>query len=510
MTVFGRLLLAALLVGCSIPGSNPLQQEITVEQEMEIGAEIHEQLRQSGVLVTDLILLDYLNDLGQQIVRVTEPQPFIYRFNLVESDDLNAFAVPGGYIYIHTGVVEQAGNVSELAGVLAHEIAHVRRRHIANSQKNQGLIQLATLAAAILSGGHPGAIAVAQGINVSLQLKYTRENEVDADHQGVDYMVRAGYDPRGMIRFFERILADIGPNRPPVPPYLFTHPALQERISTVEALIERTRPPTNLVQTDPRLHDMQTRLAALRASVAGGTGLHARQSFDRSKTDPFLERAQVALQAERLQEADETLQEAEMLEPGDPRIPLARADIAERQDRLEDAADHLRRAVELDPNVPLVHYRLGVLHKRLGNRSEAVFHLEQAVSGFGPTSSLRNRAELEIRTLSFPLLEDSDLGTGGRFDRTEREEFFVGDTVTWWGSISRQLMSKNPLLRVRWIGPGGNVAEEDRVRMDPFGHFSADLDTTERPPGKWQVRVLAGDSIVDRRTFRLTPAPVGN
>ena len=141
-----------LLLGCTLrlPESNPLQTKLTVDREKEIGAEVHEQIRQSGALVTDLILLDYINGLGQQIVRVTEPQPFIYRFNLVRSDVLNEFAVPGGYIYIHTAVLAQAGDVSELAGVLAHEVAHVRRRHIAKAQENLWVAQLATLAALVL------------------------------------------------------------------------------------------------------------------------------------------------------------------------------------------------------------------------------------------------------------------------------------------------------------------------------------------------------------------------
>jgi predicted Zn-dependent protease len=504
--------LAALLLGCAIPFEdvNPFKSEITIENEMEIGTEVHEQVRASGLLITDPVLLDYLLALGQQIVSVTEPQPFIYRFNLIESDELNAFAVPGGYIYLHSGVLAQVGDVSELAGVLAHEIAHVRRRHIAKAQEGQTVTQLAALAATVLSGGHPAAVAVAQGINVSLQIQHTRENEVDADDQGFDYMVLAGYDPRGMIRFFQRILADKGPGRPAVPPYLFTHPDLKERIAAGRVRLKRSPPPPDLISSDPRLGEMQARLTALLNPVAGGSGVHARPRFDREKTDPLLEKARLAMEAGQLTEAEGALREAEALEPSDPRVAIELAEVAMRRDDFPEAATQLERAAELDPSVALVHYKLGLVHKRLGNRSQAVFHLEQAVGAAQPGSSLQQRARLEIRTLSFPLLESAGIGTGSRFDREERTRFRVGETVTWWGSVSRHVMVKNPRLQIRWIDPDGQIAKEDDLRMDPFGRFSATLDTRARPPGAWEVRVVAGDSRVDRRSFRVEPVDEGD
>jgi hypothetical protein len=179
--------------------------------------------------------------------------------------------------------------------------------------------------------------------------------------------------------------------------------------------------------------------------------------------------------------------------------------VAERRDDFPEAAAQLERAVQLDPGVALVHYKLGLVHKRLGNRSQAVFHLEQAIGAAQPSSSLRERAELEVRTLSFPLLKAAALGSGGRFDREERTRFRVGETVTWWGSVTRQVMIQNPRLHVRWLDPEGQVAQEDTVRMDPFGSFSASLDTRTRPSGVWEVWVVAGDSRVDQRTFRLEP-----
>ena len=127
-----------------------------------------------------------------------------------------------------------------------------------------------------------------------------------------------------------------------------------------------------------------------------------------------------------------------------------------------------------------------------------------------PGSSLQEKARLEIRTLSFPLLESAGIGTGGRFDREERTRFRVGEKVTWWGSVNRHVMVKNPRLQVRGIDPEGHIANEDDLRMDPFGRFSATLDTRARLPGAWEVLVVAGDSRVDRRSFRVEAAHEGD
>jgi predicted Zn-dependent protease len=502
----GGIAFALLALGaCSfrLSESNPFKKTITVEGEKEIGAEFHEQMRQSGMLFTDPIVLSYVNDLGQHIVRVTEPQPFIYRFNIVEADSLNAFAVPGGYIYLHTAVIEQAGEVSELAGVLAHEIAHVRRRHIAKASENDWIAELATIAATVLSGGDPAATVLAQGINVSLKLQHIREHEADADLNGIDYMVEAGYDPEGMVRFFQRILAEHGPTPTEIPPYLFTHPALEERIPAARVTISRAGVPEGLRRFDQRLPGIQARMATILAPVAGGSGIHARPEFDRARTDPLLQDAREALEEGDLDRAQALLEEAEEIEPEDPRVPMRLAEVDEARDDPEAAVEHLQRALALDPTVPLVHYRLGLLHKRLGNRSQAVFHLEQAIVRFGEQSSARRRAQIEVRTLSFPVLESTTLGSSGRLSQEEKTHFRVGETVRWWGSVSRQFVNRNPLIVVQWIDPSGRTVQEDAVRMDPLGRLSATLETQDGPPGSWEVRVFVGDSEIDRRGFLL-------
>lgn len=495
---------ALILAACASSSLNPFSSELTIEQEKEIGADLHRQIRDLAPLVTDPVLVGYLDELGQSVVQVTEPQPFIYRFNLIQDDSLNAFAVPGGYIYLHTGVLEQAGNISELMGVLSHEVAHVRRRHIADSRKKEGPAQLAVLIAglgAVMAGADPSALMVASGVNVALQLKYSREHEADADRQGISYMISTGYDPHGMVEFFQRIQAASWSGATEIPPYLFSHPAIPERIRAAEVEIDRVVAPVDLVSDDPRLIEMQARLATLADDVPGGTGLRARAEFDPRVADPYLARAIDLLAEGRSDAADEALTQGSLLSPTDPRIPIARADIAERRDDAAAAVEHLTRAVELDPTVPLVQYRLGLANRRLGNREKAIFYLELAAETFAPNSSGRRRADLQIDLITFELLEES--GLSDRRSGTTREQFARGESVVWWGEVAPRFVPHLPRFQVRWIGPVGELAHEETIPMGSLRRVTAAFDTQDAPTGDWLVEIEVGGSQVDTRSFRI-------
>lgn len=482
---------------------NPLAGgELTVEREREITADISRQIRAEVDFIADPLLLAYVNQIGQDLAGVAEPQPFIYRFSLIRDPELNAFTIGGGHIYIHSGVLAQAGDVSELAGVLAHEIAHVRNRHVARRSEGQGLstmLTLAALAAVALGGADPELMLIAQGINVSLQLKNSREAEAEADREGFRYLVEAGYDPTGMTRFFQRILVAHPRTGTDLPAYLYSHPAVQERIVAARTRIERTRPPDNLRQRDSQLGKMQARLATLLEPVAGGSGLQVRPTFDRAASDPLLQASREKFEEGDLDLADQLLAEAERDEPGDPRIALARAEVAEAQKDLKAAVRHLDRAFKLDPTVPLVQYRLGLAHSRLGNRTRAAFYLEQAAANFRPNSSSRRRAELELDLLSFPLLTDSHMD--GTPSGSGENGFAASEPVIWRGRLSRRFMAVNPELKVSWLGPNGSETQTEVVRMNPLGHVSARLPGDPSAVGSWSVEVFVGDSSVARHDF---------
>jgi hypothetical protein len=173
----------------------------------------------------------------------------------------------------------------------------------------------------------------------------------------------------------------------------------------------------------------------------------------------------------------------------------------------ELAVAELTLAFELDPTVPLVQYELGMIHKRLGNRTRAVFYLEQAATNFKPGSSAQRRAEFEITTLAWPVLDAS--GVSAEPDGPRRERFAPGERVIWWGQVSRRFAGVVLGFRVRWLDPAGRVAHEDAVQMTSRGKLQAELDTSSARPGRWTVEVQAGDSRIDQRRFEIVPGGDG-
>jgi predicted Zn-dependent protease len=501
-----RVALAAALLGLAAAparAQNPFASDLSVEKEKEMTAQIAAQLRLQAPLVTDPVLVAYLSEIGNELVKATEPQPFLFRFYLVDDPRLNAFTIGGGYVYITTGVLSQAGDVNELAGVLAHEIGHVEKRHIARRGEGQGLATLATLAslAAVLAGADPGVLIATQGLNVSLELKNSREHEAEADREGIAILDKTGYEPEGMTRFFQRILGENPTAGEGIPAYLYTHPAVKERIAASKVEIERTQGTKTVTRQDPRLPEMQARLARIQARGAAGTGLHARATFDAAKTDPLLEQAHEARVEGDDARAERILAQAEQTEPGDPRVALVQAELAQERGDLAQARKQLERAIALDPNVPLVQYQLGSVCARLGDRASAAFYLEQAVANFRPNTGARRRAEFELARLEFPLLSASGLATGD--GRPARSSFPRGEMVVWWGDVSRRFYPMNPEFRVRWRSPRGETVYQESVRMSPGGRVASALRTGDFPAGAWKVEITVEDILVETQEFEL-------
>ncbi len=530
--------LAGVAAAAHVRAQNPFASDLSVEREQEMTAQIHAQIRSQAKLVADPVLVGYVQEIGEGLARTTEPQPFIFRFFLIDDPALNAFTIGGGYVYITTGVLGQAGDVNEFAGVLAHEIGHVERRHVARRSEGQGLATLATLAslAAVIAGADPGVLIATQGLNVSLQLKHSRSFEEEADREGIAIMSAAGYDPDGMTRFFQRILAANPDAGAGIPAYLFTHPAVKERIAATKVEIARSgsgslpprsappapgsaaadaapargaaaKPGAQLASSETelanrRLVQMQVRLAELSERRSLAKGLQARATFDAAKTDPLMSRAHEARTDGDDERADRLLAEAEALEPGDPRVALARAELAIEAGDLPLARAQLERALALDPNVALVQYQLGSVYARLGDRSRAAFYLEQAVANFRPNTGARRRAEFELARLEFPILEASGLAAGGR--KAASRSFTRGENVVWWGDVSPRFYPMNPLFLVRWRGPSGDSVFQQTLRMSPGGRVASELRTGESPPGAWKVEISVEDLVIETLEFELS------
>jgi predicted Zn-dependent protease len=216
---------------------------LNLRQEQELGEQSARELKRELELVSDPWIVDYVRDIGHEIVAASGPQPFDYTFQVVDAEELNAFALPAGYIYIHTAILLEAANVSEVAGVVAHEVGHVVRRHIArnyNRQRNTGVLyQLAAVVAAIFVGGNAAAGGQLLGelASVAYLNQFTREAEMEADTFAVEVMPLAGYDPAGLLTFFDTLRRSGGPQ---VPTFLASHPATDDRIRHTAALIAQS------------------------------------------------------------------------------------------------------------------------------------------------------------------------------------------------------------------------------------------------------------------------------
>ena len=221
---------------------SPADAILSKSVESQIGRAIMRDIRQSGMLVEDPQVNEYINEIGHRLAAQTNDGEYQFTFFVVNDSRINAFALPGGYIGVHTGLIEATRSEHELAGVLAHEIAHVTQRHIAraiHASSRQSILTTALMLGALVLGAAGGGgdavqagLAVAQGTAAQQQINFTRSNEYEADRIGIGALAAAGFDPHGMASFFEvmsRQQTSLTEMR--IPEFLRTHPVTTARIS---------------------------------------------------------------------------------------------------------------------------------------------------------------------------------------------------------------------------------------------------------------------------------------
>jgi len=298
-------------------------QAITTREEEDMGKEFMKIIREHFEFVEDSLVVDYVNQVGQRIVAALPNPPFTYRFFVIHEEVFNAFATPAGNVFIYSGLLMAMESEEELAGLLAHEVAHVHCRHISEKIERSKKLSIATLAG-VVAGillGIGGAGEAAQALTVgsmaagqSAMLAYSRNDESEADQIGLSYLYKAGYGGEGLVKVFEKIMAKrwFGPKE--IPTYVTTHPAVEDRIV-----------------------DVRNRVADMEARQGRPTPVDPL---------PFL-RAQTRLLANY----------------GDEFAVLKRFEAALAQ----------------EPDNPLRHYQYGLILARVARRPEAVQHLQRAL-----------------------------------------------------------------------------------------------------------------------------------
>ena len=227
---------------------DPSSESLSPSTERKLGESIMRDIRRSQAGDEDLDVIAYLDTLGRRLIDASKSgQDF--EFFLVRDSSLNAFALPGGFIGVHAGLIAAAESESELAGVLAHEIGHVTQRHIARmlgKSRDAGIAQMVGLVLAALAArsnpqATPGLIALGQQMAQDQMLSFSRDAEREADRIGFDTLTRAGFDPQGMVSFFGRIQRASRVYESAAPAYLRTHPLTTERMSDMQARIRQER-----------------------------------------------------------------------------------------------------------------------------------------------------------------------------------------------------------------------------------------------------------------------------
>lgn len=403
-----------VLSGCGsyVPPPVPFVKPITEDEDVRISRQFRREARKKLKLVNHPEVERYVNQVGQRIISVMGPQPFDYRFFVVENSQLNAFAVPGGSIYVHTGLMERISSTDELAGVLGHEIVHVKARHIARISGPDPASLLALLGVFLAgSGAQAQAVgALGQALAVTRQLSYNRQLEQEADALGVRYMAEAGYNPRAALAFLKLIDQERMLNPVDLPPYLMTHPLTQERITGVEAVIhslglERPRleysDPIKRVQTILRLerHDSDAVIndyerllnqypgSAETVHLLGfayhykGRWAEARENYERTRVlnpkSPGVDRdlGRLYTQIGEFRLAHEAFERSLSAEPKEPLNYLFLGELFEKESNFREAVGAYLRAHNLSPLWAEPPHRLGVVYGKMNRLGDAYYYL---------------------------------------------------------------------------------------------------------------------------------------
>lgn len=439
---------------------------LTLNDEYRLGLSVVRSLREQGLVLEDPEVTDYIQNLGSRIVAQVRDSEQRFTFFVVRDPSINAFALPGGFIGVHYGLITATANESQLASVMAHEIAHVTQRHIARSiqaQGRQSIAAAAALLASVLVGMATGSsdavqagIAIAQGTSLQQQINFTRANESEADRVGISFLAAAGFDPQGMPDFFETLSRRSGLAGSALPEFLRTHPVTTNRIAETRDRAGQL-PPTRREESiaysfvrervrvlgapdDGDLTDYYTSLverAPLNAAQRYGEALARLGNGDRGRAasalvelaaaqpdSPLLQAAlgQALLVAGQTELARDTLRKALTVAPRNVPLTIRYAEALLRTGGAKEAHAVL---LDLFNNVPPTpeqirftalaassagdtadaHYYMGEYHIAAGDLMNAVKQLELALAAPEVTAVQRARFEARAQEVREALIE---------------------------------------------------------------------------------------------------------
>lgn len=369
-------------------------EEFSPAQESQLGEEIMREIRKDPAWLDDPLTGEYINRLGQRLAAASNDSPRNFSFFVVKNNTLNAFALPGGYIGVHSGLILAAQSESELAGVLGHEIGHVTQRHIAQlvgKQKKLGTALLVAVLAALASGNSQvrGATMMAGAAGAAqAQLAYSRDFEREADRVGLQTLEAAGFDVRGMAGFFERLQRASRLYENNAPAYLRTHPLTTERIADMENRVMGMRYRQVPDSADFRYTRVRLRVQSQPAADA----LRTFTSLVESTPGDDSLRYGLALAQLRLGRLDEAARELAELRRAaaapPPFIAILSSDLAMARRDAATAIEELTAASRASPASMSISYALAEAYIAGGRPQEAAREVRRVLAGHGGDSRL--------------------------------------------------------------------------------------------------------------------------
>ena len=351
---------------------------LSIEKERQIGEQFLLEIQQEVPLIQDPFLTSYMNNLGQKLVAQMGPQPFHYKFFIVDEPSMNAFAVPGGYVFIHTGMIRMAEREGELAGVMAHEISHIYWRHMSRMMEKSRVATVATLVGALASIFLGGAMAApllmgSMAAGQSAMLKYSRDFEAQADSTGFKWMIKAGYNPRDMVTIFSKMNKQRWLEGGKVPIYLSTHPDVDNRIVELSHQLALHQKELPAESNNPDFEYFTIKLE----SICGNPNQLLRRMTQeglRERHNPAYQYGQ-ALALSKLERHDEALaafQQALRLAPDNRLIKRDLAIFYFNHNQYPEALQKLNELSQRYPQDDVILYYLGRIYQESKKRDQAL------------------------------------------------------------------------------------------------------------------------------------------
>jgi predicted Zn-dependent protease len=353
---------------------------ITLSEEKELGKKFVKLIRRSMPLVEDGEVLTYVRTVGNRVAKQVGITTYQFQFFVVDESVPNAFAVPGGYIFVYRGLIEMMSSEDELAGILSHELAHIQARHLQRTIDEAKIASIG-MVAGIIAGillGAPGLAAGGIAASETAGLQYSRAHEMEADQFGFRFLCSSGYDPAAMPAVMHKLLDRTYLQNSRVPSYLSTHPALEERVQYLTEMVKKQKASSKKAP-EPARGDFKIMQATLIADYTDEKQAydHFQEAIRKGDNAAVFGLGRLYLRQNKWSDAVNELRQAARLMPSSPFVLSTLGDAYQRVGKLQEAQNTLESALMLDPSAAIAHFRLALVLMDMGKRDEALDHLMQ-------------------------------------------------------------------------------------------------------------------------------------